>query len=467
MDENRYNGDLFGFDETEKAEEKNGYTVTPSGSYYSSEEPVKPAGEPNFVLVEEAKSEFEGSNENEPVKQPYNDPFMFTPKPQKPKREKKSNYTLRALVVAVIIAALIGTSGGVGGAMLWSYLFGNGDGQPQLNITSPGNVNIDVSDVNATAVEAVATKVTPSVVGIRTTVLNYNFLYGEQESSGEGSGVIYTADGYIITNYHVIQDAIDNRGNSSNIRVFLSYGDEEGYAATVVGYNISYDLAVIKVNAKGLTPVTFADSEKLKVGQFVAAIGNPGGIQFMSSVTYGVVSGLNRIVSDSGIGSGGKLIQTDAAINPGNSGGALVNLKGELVGINSSKLVSESYEGMGFAIPSNTTKEICDKIISKENDPDPYLGITINTNYTAEILKKNGYPAGAVVHSVISGSPADEAGIQEYDIITELNGVEITDYSVISNVLQDCKPGQTVSLKVFRRGNSYTLSVTLGSNNSQ
>ena len=378
-------------------------------------------------------------------------------------------YSFRAIVAAIIIASLIGASTGVG-AMLIASNFGtdNVSGDPQINITSPGNINLDVSDVDATVVEAVAKKVTPSVVGIRTTVSSYNFLYGEQESSGEGSGVIYSADGYIITNYHVIQDAVSNRNENTKIKVFLSYGDdEEGYPATIVGYNISCDLAVIKINANGLTPITLANSENLNVGQFVVAIGNPGGLQFMGSVTYGVISGLNRIISETGIGSGVELIQTDAAINPGNSGGALVNIKGELVGINSSKLVSESYEGMGFAIPTNTTKEICDKIISKENDPDPFLGVTINEKYTPEILKQYGYPSGAVVYSVVPGSPAEDAGITKNDIITEINGTEIKDYSMIGDALSDCKPGQKISIKIYRNKRLYTIEVTLGSNNSQ
>ncbi len=477
MEENR--NDQNTFDSVEPAPENSGYTVTSEGAYYENiaEEPQKAenADEATPDTVQQFQSEA-------PYRSPYTVPdstggsgFTFKSEPvsppPEPKPKKSKNYTFKAVFFAALIAAVIGMLGGLVGSVFIDDYFKEDDlsDQPIVNVTSPGNIDIDVSDVDATVVEAVATKVTPSVVGIRTTVSNYNFLYGQQESSGEGSGVIYTEDGYIITNYHVIQDAIENRGSNSAIQVYLSYGDEnaEGYKAAVVGYNISYDLAVIKINAKGLTPIKITDSEKLKVGQFVVAIGNPGGLQFMGSVTYGVVSGLNRVISDTGVGSGGKLIQTDAAINPGNSGGALVNLNGELVGINSSKLVSESYEGMGFAIPSNTTREICDKIISKENDPDPFLGITINNNYTAEMLKQYGYPAGAVVYSVVAGSPADAAGIQKNDIITEMNGVEITDYTVISKVMADCKPGQKITMKVFRKGNSYTLEVTLGSNNSQ
>ncbi len=480
MDENKNNGELFGFDSVESNNENNGYTVTPDGGFPYSEgiNPTEP--EPlheESALTEEPEADIKDNAELPSYvfsTQSQGEPFVFkaapvkSPKPEKNRSEKR-NYSLGVVVLAALLAALIGAGSGIAALLVMNKLSG-GDtvNQPQVNVTSPGDVNIDVTDVNATVVEAVAEKVTPSVVGIRTTVSSYNFLYGEQESSGEGSGVIYSADGYIITNYHVIQEAAENRGENSQISVFLSYGDDsEGYDATIVGYNISCDLAVVKINASGLTPIDFSDSEGLNVGQFVVAIGNPGGLQFMGSVTYGVISGLNRIVSDTGIGSGVELIQTDAAINPGNSGGALVNINGELVGINSSKLVSESYEGMGFAIPANTTKEICDKIISKESDPDPFLGVTINERYTSEILAQYGYPSGAVVYSVVPGSPAEDAGITKNDIITELNGVKIDDYSMIGDVINDCEPGQTISVKIYRNKRSYTLEVTLGSNNSQ
>ena len=183
----------------------------------------------------------------------------------------------------------------------------------------------------------------------------------------------------------------------------------------------------------------------------------------MDSVTYGVISGLDRVVSsDSDIG----LIQTDAAINPGNSGGALVDATGKLVGINSSKIVSEEFEGMGFAIPSNEAVEICEKIIAKENSPEPYIGITISEKYTAEVLKFYGYPTGAVVLSVYSGSPAYEAGLRKGDIITEFSGTEITEYTVLEKLMSNCKPNQKVNLKLYRSGRYYTTTITVGSNNA-
>ena len=230
-----------------------------------------------------------------------------------------------------------------------------------------------------------------------------------------------------------------------------------------MGYNISSDLAVIKIDAQNLPAIEIADSANLKVGQYVITVGNPGGLEFMDSVTYGVVSGLDRVVSaDSDL----KLIQTDAAINPGNSGGALVNAKGELVGINSSKIVSEEFEGMGFAIPSNTVKEICEGIIERENAPEPYVGITISERYTAQVLNYYGYPNGAVVLSVADGSPADKVGIRKGDIITEYNGKKISEYPILENEIMNSKPGDKVKMSVYRSGRNYEIEITVGSNNA-
>lgn len=476
MDENinkENSGELFGFDppsdldETptvgEPLEPQEEFRVEPpaDGDRQPEQPTATPNDRPQFVP--------NGSYGSAPagIRQDY-----VTPAYQKPKPPKK-RFSFAALIAAVLIAAIVGAGSGIGTILYLqagtdvtsSTVSESTDTISQETVT--GNVTIDVQNVEATVVEAVAAKVTPSVVGIRTTVSVNNFFGGTSQASGEGSGVIYTADGYIITNYHVIQDAIENSSGSPEIQVYLSENSEQGYPATVVGYNISYDLAVIKINATGLTPVTFSDSSDLKVGQFVVAIGNPGGLVFMGSVTYGVISGLNRIFADASVGSGVELIQTDAAINPGNSGGALVNISGELVGINSSKIVSQSYEGMGFAIPSNTVKEMCDKIIAKEYDPDPYIGVTISERYDAETLKAYGYPVGAVVRSVAGGSPAAEIGISSGDIITKFNDIEITDYTVFNEVLSGCKPGDTVSVELYRSRRYYSASITVGSNNAQ
>ena len=396
----------------------------------------------------------------------YNNDFQNTqPEPnpvyQPPKREKpKARFSLLTVIVAAIVAGAVGIASAT---ITTAYFWNQDENQTNDHLDLENNtVNINVEEQALSVVEAVAKKVTPCVIGIRTTTSVNSFFGNQQEESGEGSGVIYKQNGYIITNYHVIEDAVTNARNTK-IEVFLDSSAENSYIATVVGYNISADLAVIKINVTGLPVVEIADSDKVKVGQYVITVGNPGGLEFMDSVTYGVISGLDRVVSsDSDIG----LIQTDAAINPGNSGGALVDATGKLVGINSSKIVSEEFEGMGFAIPSNEAVEICEKIIAKENSPEPYIGITISEKYTAEVLKFYGYPTGAVVLSVYSGSPAYEAGLRKGDIITEFSGTEITEYTVLEKLMSNCKPNQKVNLKLYRSGRYYSTTITVGSNNA-
>lgn len=388
----------------------------------------------------------------------YNTPngyYSYSQPPQK--KPKKQGVWI--IVICCILAAVIGAASS---ASVFIFLGENDNSTvTEKTVLEQSKININVDKQASSVVEAVATKVTPSVVGIRTTTSVASF-FGNEESSGEGSGVIYKADGYIITNYHVISGSVGN--SSSKIEVFLEDdANSKSYEASVVGYNISSDLAVIKIDAKNLPTIEISDSKKLKVGQYVITVGNPGGLEFMDSVTYGVISGLNRIVSsDSEI----PLIQTDAAINPGNSGGALVNAEGELVGINSSKIVAEEFEGMGFAIPSNTVVEICNRIIEKENSSEPYIGITLSEKYTAEILNYYGYPEGAVVLSVAKGSPAYDTGIRKGDIITEFGGSAVKDYEAFYKLFEKVSPNQQVSVKIYRGGSIYSATIKIGSNNS-
>lgn len=398
--------------------------------------------------------------QNNPSTQPvfYQPPLSQPPvlQPQIPPSDKPK-FSILTVVVAAIVAGVIG----VLSAIITVTLTKSPNQTVHYDYPN-SNVNINVDEEVQSVVEAVAKKVTPSVVGIRTTTSVTSFFGDKQEASGEGSGVIYKQDGYIITNYHVIEDAVVNSRNTK-IEVFLGDTVEQSYPATVIGYSISADLAVIKIDVTGLPAIEIADSNDINVGQYVITVGNPGGLEFMDSVTYGVISGLDRFVSSDGdIG----LIQTDAAINPGNSGGALVDTTGRLVGINSSKIVSEEFEAMGFAIPSNDTVEICNKIISKEGSPEPYIGITLSEKYTAEVLEYYGYPTGAVVLSVYEGSPAYQAGIRKGDIITEFAGREIKDYKALETLMTNCIPEQTVKLTIYRSGRYYSTTITVGSNNA-
>lgn len=452
-------GELNGFDSADN--KTDGYTVTPEGGFYTrqKEDIIQDDIKPEEPTVSEPINQ-EAQPDNQQYQYNNFNGYYYAPPKQPKKPKEKKPYGIGVVAVAAVVAAVIGAVSSI--AVLLPAL--SADGTDITGVTTEtvqNKVNINVDKTAESVVEAVAEKVTPSVVGIRTTTSVMSFFGGTSESSGDGSGVVYSSDGYIITNYHVISNALS--GNSGRIEVFLDSASSEGYAATVVGYNISSDLAVIKINAKNLTAVEFSDSDDLKVGQYVITIGNPGGLEFMDSVTYGVISGLNRVVSsDSGV----ELIQTDAAINPGNSGGALVNTEGKLVGINSSKIVSEEFEGMGFAIPSNTVKEICEDIISRENSPEPYIGISISERYTAEVLEYYGYPNGAVVLSVAEGSPADNAGIQRGDIITEYDGKEISEYTVLEDYIMNSTPNEKVTVKIYRSGRYYTTDITVGSNNA-
>ena len=193
------------------------------------------------------------------------------------------------------------------------------------------------------------------------------------------------------------------------------------------------------------------------------AIGSPAGLEFMGSTTFGIISGLNRQIATTD--GNMSLIQTDAAINPGNSGGALVNTKGELIGINSSKLVSTGYEGMGFAIPVNTVVEICDKLIAHEGEGEAYTGIAVSYNYTSRVLQFYGYPTGAVVAEVDEGSPAETAGIKRGDIITKFGNTEITEYTQYESALKSHYKGEKVEVEYYRSGKTYTTTVTIGATN--
>ena len=454
---NQQNDTLSGFDNANDAE--TGYTVTPNGSFYNKksddiiqDEIVKPTAYPQY----------DASSQDYKAPPIYTASFNHNQKPKKSKKPKsqKSSHSTAVVVISSVLAAIIGA---VSGIAVMATVFGNNQNTavtPQQSSTS-SNVNISIDKTASSIAEAVAVKCSDSVVGIRTTTSVSSFFGGSQEQSGDGSGVIYTSDGYIITNYHVISDAVQS--SKSKIDVYIDNDKSTSYPASIVGYNISCDLAVIKIDAQGLTPIELGDSDELNVGQYVITIGAPGGLEFMGSVTYGIISGLDRTVSAN---STLKLIQTDAAINPGNSGGALLDATGKLIGINSSKIASVEFEGMGFAIPVNTVKEKCDKIISRKNDSQAYLGVSVSSTYTSQVLDFYGYPSGAVVSSVAEGSPAASAGIKRGDIITEFNGVKISEYTVLSDALYECEANDTVEIKIYRDGKYFTTNIKLASDTS-
>ena len=454
---NRQSGNISGFDNTDNGENTE-YTVTPNGNYYSKKSE-------DIIQDEVSHNDNSGNTDTDYQTAPtytasYNNYYNSKQHKAKKVKSQKSGHSTATVIVSSILAAIIGAASSI--AIIATVLKPEQSTTVSTTQNTPtSNVSIKVDETASSVAEAVAEKCTDSVVGIRTTTSVSNWFGGSEEQSGEGSGVVYTQDGYIITNNHVISDAVQS--SKAKIDVYIGADKTNSYSASVIGYNISCDLAVIKIDASGLTPMELGDSSDLKVGQNVITIGAPGGLEFMGSVTYGIISGLDRTVSTN---SALKLIQTDAAINPGNSGGALLDTSGKLIGINSSKIASVEFEGMGFAIPVNTVKEKCDKIISRKNDSQAYLGVSISSTYTNEVLSFYGYPSGAVVSSVAEGSPADNAGIERGDIITEFNGVSITEYTVLNDVLYDCEPDDTVSAKIYRGGRSFSVDIKLASDTS-
>jgi serine protease Do len=270
---------------------------------------------------------------------------------------------------------------------------------------------------------------------------------------GLGSGVIVSQDGYIVTNNHVVDDA-------DNVKVSMQDGRE--FTAKVIGKDADSDVAVIKIEASGLPHLNFANSDSVEVGDIVLAMGNPFGIG--QTVTMGIVGATHRNTNQ-GIEEYEDFIQTDAAINPGNSGGALVNLKGELIGINTAILSrSGGNQGVGFAIPSKTAENVMNQIVKNGKVSRGFLGVVIQP-VTPAIAKQFNLPAGtrgALVGDVTSGGAADKAGMKAGDIITEVNGSKVTDSADLRVQIASLNPQSTAHLKAFRDGNERDFNVVLG-----
>lgn len=321
---------------------------------------------------------------------------------------------------------------------------------------------------SSTPVEAISEKVSPSIVGIQVTVKYRSlnpFFDISQDGVGEGSGIIIREDGYILTNNHVIENALESNSNKlsegSKIEVILPSNIEKKYTAEIVGRDEKTDIAVLKINATNLPVAELGDSDKVKSGELAVAIGNPGGLDYMGSVTAGIISGINRtIVMDNGQVL--ELIQTDAAINPGNSGGALVNSQGQVIGVNTVKIAASGYEGLGFAIPINSANEIATSLIDfKYVKGRPHLGVYIDQSFTAEEAKRADVPAGLLVDSVMPLSAAYKAGIQRGDIITEFDGKQVAVFKDLEDQKNTHKPGDSVIVKVYRYEDKKTHTLTV------
>ena len=295
-----------------------------------------------------------------------------------------------------------------------------------------------------------------STVGITTQMITTNYWGFQTQAAAAGSGFIVTEDGYIVTNYHVVQ-------GSSSIKVTMY--DNSSYDATLVGYDESNDVAVLKIDATGLSPVVLGDSDSLRVGDSVVAIGNPLG-ELTFSLTGGMVSALDREIPLQN-GTMLDLIQTDAAINSGNSGGALFNLHGEVIGITNAKYSSNGYgeasiDNIGFAIPINNVMGIVTSLIENGYVSKPYIGITVIN--MSEEMKNYGLPEGVAVNSVLEGGPAEAAGLQKNDIITAVNGEAVTDKNDLVKRIRKCAVGDVLTLTVYRKGETMEIQVTVAEN---
>ncbi len=317
---------------------------------------------------------------------------------------------------------------------------------------STGNVTVTQKtkgDGNEMTVQQVAKKVINQVVGI---VVNTG--EGFYASEGQGSGIIFSEDGYIITNAHVVDGA-------TSVKVVLPDEKNTTYDAKIVGSDTKTDLAVLKVDATGLEAATIGNSDELEVGETVVAIGNPYGLEFQSSVTAGIISAVNRAVTLENTKM--NLLQTDAAINPGNSGGALVNLYGQVVGINSSKISSTEAEGLGFSIPINDAIPIVQELISKGYiSGRPMIGIQ-GQDVNQQMSAMYRIPTGVYVYYIDESSNAYKAGLRQYDIITKFNGQDITCFADLDSAKDKCKAGDEVEITYYRYkdGKYYDAKIVL------
>ena len=323
-----------------------------------------------------------------------------------------------------------------------------------------------LSNYSDTAVYA-ANKILPSIVGIKIEyTVNTQSFFGRSSSStatASGSGIIISEDGYILTNNHVVSSSSSESNSyyqitdAGKVTVTL-FGDETEYEAKIVGQDEQTDLAVIKIEKTGLTKADFADSDSVKVGEFAMAVGNP--VNMDSTVTTGIVSAVNRKITDSD-GKTYTCIQTDAAINSGNSGGALVNSEGKVIGINTLKLSGTGIEGIGFAIPINSTTDITSQLIQYSKVKRPFIGIS-GIDLNAETAKTYNLVEGVYVKSVEDFSAAEKAGLKAGDVIIEVEGKSIKTMDELNEVKNSHKIGDELKLKINRNGTEKEITLTLG-----
>ena len=400
-------------------------------------------------------------------------PRYYTP-PERPVREsrekkagKKGGWLLKAACLALVCAML---GGFVGSALTAGRLNGRIEAlETRLSENESAVASVTEKQDAAAAGPVIATvaekggmsgaqiyeQACKQVVGITTDVTFTNYFGMKSSTAVSGSGFIISADGYIVTNYHVIEYAVQQ---NSPITVMLHDGTK--YTATIVGTEQVNDLAVLKIDATDLTPVSFGNSDSLHVGDAVYAVGNPlGELEF--SMSSGHVSALDRVITTEE-SEAINMFQIDAAVNPGNSGGPVYNALGQVVGVVTAKYSSSGVEGLGFAIPVNDVSAIANDLITKGYvTGKAYLGIWLDERYSAMYAQYYNMPLGAYVSDVSSGSCAEKAGIQKGDVITKMGGFDVSSYSELRTVIKKFSAGDVVELELYRAGESMTITLTL------
>lgn len=376
-------------------------------------------------------------------------------KPVKKVKHKRSISTAGLIALVLVVCLISSSAGAFLGIQYYSSKDENNSNLASSSVPSATSTNIINTKSDLFYAAAINEKNKDSVVGITTkgtTEVTTFFGQAKQDYESIGSGFIVSSDGYIVTNAHVIGD-----GNYNSVNVSLS--DKTIKEAEVLWYDSSIDLAIIKIDASNLSYVDLGDSDELIAGEPVAAIGNPLSLEFSGTITDGIISGLNRSITIDGK-TISPLIQTNASINSGNSGGPLFNVEGKVIGINTAKM--KSAEGLGFSIPVNTIKPILQQIINTGKVQKVFIGITGVTvkNYESALNIDLSVDDGVVIVDIQKDGPADLAGIKSGDILTKLDGTEITDMDSLKSMLYNYSVGDNVTITVHRNGEEEDLSLT-------
>ena len=391
---------------------------------------------------------------------------------------KKQNSSFGRSVVVPFISGILGCSLVLGTCFgvpnIRKKIIGENNSQNTTSYENAGIVNpnlVSLSNYSDTAVFA-ASKILPSIVGISitydVTTSNYFSMFGfgggntTSQATASGSGIIISEDGYIVTNNHVVssesQSTYYEISEAKSIKIKL-FNDETQYDATIIGKDSQTDLAVLKIEKTGLTAAEFADSDTVKVGEFAMAVGNP--LDLGTTITCGVVSAVNRKVQDSENSTTYTCIQTDAAINSGNSGGALVNSQGQVIGINTLKVSSTGVEGIGFAIPVNSTTDVIDQLKTYKKVKRPYIGIS-GRDLNEATAKRYNMVEGIYIVTVDEFSAAEKAGLKVGDVIIEADGKKIKTMNELNEIKNTHSIGDTMKLKINRDGAEKEITLTLG-----